>query len=42
LAERGYVNAHSIEDGFEGAHNEYGQRGVTNGWKAAGLPWEQA
>lgn len=42
VAERGYLNAHSIESGFEGDHNEYGQRGRVNGWKAAGLPWEQA
>lgn len=42
LADRGYFNAHSIEWGFEGQHDESGQRGKINGWKAAGLPWEQA
>ena len=42
LADRGYLNSHSIEAGFEGQHNEHNQRGFINGWKAAGLPWEQA
>ena len=42
LAEKGYPNSHSIEWGFEGQHNEFNQRGQINGWKAAGLPWEQA
>jgi rhodanese-related sulfurtransferase len=42
LATQGFAGARSIEWGFEGAHNELGQRGRVNGWKAAGLPWEQA
>lgn len=42
LAERGFDRAYSIEHGFEGSHNEYGQRGLVSGWKASGLPWEQA
>jgi rhodanese-related sulfurtransferase len=42
LAQRGYEKARSIEWGFEGVHNDNNQRGQINGWKAAGLPWEQA
>ena len=42
LADRGFISAQSIEWGFEGQHNEFNQRGHINGWKAAGLPWEQA
>lgn len=32
--------AYNILDGFEGAPDDDGHRGV-NGWKAAGLPWRQ-
>lgn len=37
----GYTHAYNITGGFEGAHNERGQRGTVDGWKAAQLPWEQ-
>lgn len=32
--------AYNILDGFEGAPDELGHRGV-QGWKASGLPWRQ-
>jgi len=35
-AHAGYPNAYNVLEGFEG---EYGAG--TNGWRAAGLPWEQ-
>ncbi len=37
----GYGNCFNVVDGFEGGHDENGQRGKINGWKAAGLPWRQ-
>lgn len=41
LSARGYARAYNIAGGFEGDHDEDGQRGHLNGWKAAGLPWRQ-
>ncbi len=38
----GYTTCYNIEGGFEGEMNTQRQRGGTNGWKAAGLPWHQA
>ena len=37
----GYDNCFNVAGGFEGGHDEKGQRGKTGGWKAAGLPWRQ-
>jgi rhodanese-related sulfurtransferase len=37
----GYRSAFNIAGGFEGDVNANGHRGVTNGWKADGLPWKQ-
>jgi len=37
----GYANCFNVAGGFEGVHDEMGQRGKINGWKAAGLPWRQ-
>ncbi len=37
----GYVNCYNILGGFEGPHDDQRHRGQVNGWKAAGLPWEQ-
>lgn len=37
----GYTHCYNIAGGFEGAPNAQGQRGQTNGWKAAALPWKQ-
>jgi rhodanese-related sulfurtransferase len=39
--EAGFPNAYNVADGFEGAPNAEGHRGVTSGWKAEGLPWRQ-
>lgn len=37
----GYENCYNILGGFEGPHDEQRHRGQVDGWKAAGLPWEQ-
>jgi rhodanese-related sulfurtransferase len=37
----GYPNAYNVADGFEGAVDGAGHRGVLAGWKAKGLPWRQ-
>ena len=37
----GYGNCFNVAGGFEGGHDETGQRGKTAGWKAADLPWRQ-
>ena len=37
----GYALAFNIAGGFEGDVDANGHRGVTNGWKADGLPWKQ-
>jgi rhodanese-related sulfurtransferase len=37
----GFPNVYNIADGFEGPPDRAGHRGVTAGWKAAGLPWRQ-
>jgi rhodanese-related sulfurtransferase len=42
LTKAGYAQAFNIAGGFEGDANAAGHRGVTNGWKATGLPWRQA
>lgn len=33
--------AYNILEGFEGDLNDDGHRGVTGGWRKAGLPWRQ-
>jgi rhodanese-related sulfurtransferase len=38
----GFTNCWNIAEGFEGDKNVHGRRGVTNGWKAANLPWAQS
>jgi rhodanese-related sulfurtransferase len=38
----GYTNCFNVAGGFEGDHDENGRRGTVDGWKAAGLPWEQS
>lgn len=35
----GYTEVYNVLQGFEGATNAQKQRGLINGWKAAGLPW---
>ena len=37
----GFPHAYNIADGFEGAVDAHGHRGVAAGWKADGLPWRQ-
>ncbi|WP_282610229.1 rhodanese-like domain-containing protein [Pelagibius sp. Alg239-R121] len=38
----GYQNCYNVLGGFEGPHDDQRHRGTTDGWKAAGLPWEQS
>ncbi|CAK0779972.1 creatinine amidohydrolase [Azospirillaceae bacterium] len=40
LAGLGYVT-YNVADGFEGQIDAAGHRGVSGGWKIAGLPWKQ-
>ena len=42
LAAAGYTKAFNIGDGFEGNLDPERHRGLTAGWKAAGLPWRQS
>jgi len=37
----GFPHSYNVADGFEGAVDAQGHRGVTAGWKAQGLPWRQ-
>ena len=37
----GFPHAYNVADGFEGAVNTDGHRGIASGWKAMGLPWRQ-
>ncbi|HTW68669.1 MAG TPA: rhodanese-like domain-containing protein [Acetobacteraceae bacterium] len=37
----GFPHAYNVADGFEGAVDANGHRGVMAGWKAEGLPWRQ-
>jgi len=37
----GFPRSYNVADGFEGAVNTAGHRGVSSGWKAQGLPWRQ-
>ena len=37
----GFPHSYNVADGFEGAVNPAGHRGVAGGWKAEGLPWRQ-
>lgn len=37
----GYENCYNVLGGFEGPHDDQRHRGQVEGWKAAGLPWEQ-
>ena len=42
LQASGYTHLINIEEGFEGALDENKQRGNVNGWRFAGLPWQQS
>lgn len=38
----GFADCYNILEGFEGDKNSGNQRGVANGWRKTGLPWEQS
>lgn len=38
----GYQTVINISDGFEGDLDPFGHRGQINGWRHAGLPWQQS
>src|SRR5512146_1301095 len=38
----GYANCFNILEGFEGDKSPNNQRNALNGWRVAGLPWEQS
>ena len=40
-AQAGYTECYNVLEGFEGDKDPHGQRGKLNGWRFAGLPWEQ-
>lgn len=42
MAEAGFRNCHNVAGGFEGPLDDERHRGSVNGWKAAGLPWQQS
>lgn len=42
MAEAGFRKCHNVADGFEGPLDDERHRGSVNGWKAAGLPWQQS
>jgi len=37
----GYANCFNVLEGFEGDRDAQGHRNSVNGWRMAGLPWEQ-
>ena len=37
----GFARCYNVAEGFEGAPDDKGHRGVVGGWKVAGLPWIQ-
>ena len=41
MAAAGYRNCHNVGGGFEGPLDDDRHRGALEGWKAAGLPWQQ-
>ncbi len=41
MAAVGYRNCHNVAAGFEGPLDDERHRGAVEGWKAAGLPWQQ-
>lgn len=38
----GYADCYNVLEGFEGDKNGENHRNSVNGWRAAGLPWEQS
>ena len=41
MTDLGFTRAYNVSEGFEGNLDGNGHRGVAEGWKAAGLPWQQ-
>jgi rhodanese-related sulfurtransferase len=41
LEKVGLENIYNILNGFEGELNQHHQRGLINGWRFEGLPWQQ-
>lgn len=41
LTAAGFERCYNVSEGFEGPHDDKGHRGLTAGWKRAGLPWRQ-
>lgn len=41
LEQAGFTNVANVLHGFEGDLNAQHRRGLTNGWRFDGLPWEQ-
>ncbi len=39
--EAGYANCFNVLEGFEGDRDQRNHRNSVNGWRVAGLPWEQ-
>lgn len=39
--EAGYANCFNVLEGFEGDRDPRNHRNSVNGWRVAGLPWEQ-
>ncbi|MCW5732324.1 MAG: rhodanese-like domain-containing protein [Alphaproteobacteria bacterium] len=42
MTKAGYARCYNVAGGFEGDLDGGRHRGVTGGWKAAGLPWVQS
>ena len=41
LEKAGFSDVYNVLEGFEGQIDAHRQRGKVNGWRFAGLPWEQ-
>lgn len=41
-ATHGYSNVYNVLEGFEGEKDGNSHRNSVNGWRAAGLPWQQS
>ena len=42
MTEAGYPNCYNVLEGFEGNANRENHRNKSDGWKFAGLPWQQS
>ncbi len=41
-SQAGYADCYNVLEGFEGDKNNLNRRNTVNGWRLAGLPWEQS